>query len=456
MHKPALITLALLLAGCARYQPQPLAPRQMLADYEARSLDSPALQRYFSAHGQANVRTWDLNRLTLAAFYYSPELNAARAQLASALAAVKTASQRPNPTLSLPFQYQASAPKPWTYGLSLDIPIETAGKRGYRVAQTEQLSAAARLNLGLTAWQLRSHLRGSLLDLYAAERRTALLQQQTDSQQAIVALLERRVALGAASNSDVNQERITLAREHSDLAASEQQQRAAHAQIATLIGVPVAALEGVKLDLRAFERPTPALPAHDVRRQAILNRADLQIALAEYEASQSALQLEVARQYPNLSLGLGYSFDQGANKYSVSPGGLTLPLFNHNEGPIAEAEAKRKEAAVHVETLQDQALNETDSALQRYQAAVQARTLADTLLVRQTAAFTSTQHAVAQGAADRLALLQAQRTVGTDALAQLDATIQVQQTIGQLENAMQRPLDGAVLPVPSTEETHKS
>lgn len=455
MYKSALITLALLLAGCASYQPQPLAPHRMLADYEARRLNAPALQQYLALHDQTDARTWDLDRLTLAAYYYSPELDAARAQLASGLAAVKTAGQRPNPTLSLPFQYTASAPKPWTYGLNLDIPIETANKRGYRVAQAEQLSAAARLNIGLTAWQLRSRLRSSLLDLYAADRRTALLRQQVDSQQAIIALLEERVALGAASNVEVNQERIILARDHSDLAASEQQQRDARAQIATLIGVPVVALNGIQFDLGAFERPAPAIPEHDVRCQAILNRADLQIALAEYEASQSALQLEVARQFPNLSLGLGYSFDQGANKYSVTPSGLTLPLFNHNEGPIAEAEAKRKEAAVHVEALQDLALNETDSALQRYQASVQARTIADALLVWQTTAFTGTQHAVAQGAVDRLALLQAQRTVGTDALTQLDATIQVQQAIGQLENVMQRPLDGAVLTSPSIEETHQ-
>lgn len=456
MHKPALIILTLLLAGCASYQPQPLAPRRMMADYEARRLDAPALQHYLASHGKADAQAWDLDRLTLAAYYYSPELDVARAKLASGQAAVKTAGQSPNPTLSLPFQYTASAPKPWTYGLSLDIPIETAGKRGYRVAQAEQLSAVARLNIGLTAWQLRNRLRGSLLDLYTASRRAALLRQQVDTQQAIVALLDKRVALGAASNVDANQERITLARDCSDLAASEQQQRDARAQIAILIGVPVSALEGVQLDLSAFDRPGPAIPTHDARREAILNRTDLQVALAEYEASQAALKLEVAKQYPDLSLGLGYSFDQGADKYSVTPGGLTLPLFNHNEGPIAEAEAHRKEAAVHVEALQDQAINETDSALQRYQAALQARALTDALLACQTAAFTGTQHAAARGASDRLALAQAQRAVTTATLTQLDASVQVQQALGQLENTLQRPLDGTAPTPPSTEEVHQS
>jgi outer membrane protein TolC len=67
--------------------------------------------------------------------------------------------------------------------------------------------------------------------------------------------------------------------------------------------------------------------------------------LAEYNASQSALQLEIAKQYPDIHLNPGYEFDQGDNKWS--PGlTVTLPILNQNKGPIAEAEAKRTEAAV--------------------------------------------------------------------------------------------------------------
>jgi len=456
MQKTVFITLAVLLSGCASYQPQPLAPRQMMASYERRTLDSPDFQRFLAAHAAGDTHEWDLDRLTLAAYYYSPELDAVRAKLASGEAAIKTAGQLPNPTLSLPFQYTSPAGKPWTYGFGLDIPIETAGKRGYRLAQAEQLTTAARLNIGLTTWQIRSRLRSSLLDLYAASRRASILEQQTATQQEILAMLEKRYAFGAASSSDVNQEHIALKRDQGDLANSEKQMLDAKAQIATIIGVPVGALESIKIDLKGFEHLTADIPAREARRQAILNRADIHAALAEYEASQAALQLEVARQYPNLSLGLGYSFDQGQNKYSVTPGGLTLPLFNHNEGPIAEAEAHRKEAAVHVEALQDQAINETDSALQRYHAALKSLSLADALMARQAAAFQSAQRSYALGASDRLAFSQAHHTINADTLAHLDAVTQVQQAIGQLENAMQRPLDGvAQHTLPFEEVTRK-
>ncbi len=39
--------------------------------------------------------------------------------------------------------------------IALDIPIETAGKRGYRMAEARYLSEAARLNIAQTAWEVR-------------------------------------------------------------------------------------------------------------------------------------------------------------------------------------------------------------------------------------------------------------------------------------------------------------
>ncbi|TPG77940.1 TolC family protein [Pseudomonas mandelii] len=451
MQKQCFITVVVLLTGCASYQPQPLVPLKMMAAYEERTLTNTELQRFITAHQPKTTNDWDLNTLTLAAYYYSPDLYAVRARFASGEAATETANQRPNPTLSLPLQYADQPIKPWTYGLALDIPIETAGKRGYRVAQAQQLSDAARLNIGQTAWQIRSRLRSALLDLYAASQHHAIIERQADIQQNIVTMLEKQLSLGSASTFELSQEQIILERDRSDLANSEKLTLDAKALIAQTIGIPLRALESIKIDLRDFDHLTPPIPDNTARRQTILNRTDILGALAEYEASQAALQLEVARQYPNLSLGLGYSFDQGVNKYSVTPAGITLPLFNRNEGPIAEAEAHRKEAAIHVETLQDQAINQTDSALQHYHLAKENLALIDTQVVTRTAAFQADQRSFDLGAIDRLALSRSRRAVNVDAMTHVEAVVQTQQAISQLENAIQQPLDGIPLHDQSTE-----
>ena len=72
-----------------------------------------------------------------------------------------TAGERPNPSVSLTPTYDTTTPPPWILGVSFDIPIETAGKRGYRLAQARHLSDAARWNLVAAFWQVRSRVRAT-------------------------------------------------------------------------------------------------------------------------------------------------------------------------------------------------------------------------------------------------------------------------------------------------------
>lgn len=60
-----------------------------------------------------------------------------------------------------------------------------------------------------------------------------------------------------------------------------------------------------------------------MRRQAVLNRADILAALAEY----------AARQYPDAHLNPGYEFDQGDNKWILGLS-LELPLRTPNGGLV--------------------------------------------------------------------------------------------------------------------------
>ncbi len=78
------------------------------------------------------MRDWDLNLLTLAGFYFNPDLDVARANAAAADAAITTAATKPNPSVSFAPGYQT--PNSTQFITSFDFSIETAGKRGYRIA----------------------------------------------------------------------------------------------------------------------------------------------------------------------------------------------------------------------------------------------------------------------------------------------------------------------------------
>jgi cobalt-zinc-cadmium efflux system outer membrane protein len=201
----------------------------------------------------------------------------------------------------------------------------------------------------------------------------------------------------------------------------------------------VRALDGVKFSFAGLDKFPKDLTAPEVRRQAILNRADVRGALAEYAASQSALQLEIAKQYPDLHLGPGYELDQTDNKWSLGVT-LDLPVLNQNEGPIAEAKAKRAEAAAHFLTVQTTAIGEIDSALAGYNAALQKSETATTLLDNLQKRLNSVRAQAQAGEVDPLAVAGAEVEFGTGAQNRLDALVKAQQALGQLEDAVQSPV----------------
>lgn len=434
------------LTACAtdHFDPQPLSAAAIADTHEARTLNSADLLRYLQQHGTAPPpERWNLEALTLTAFHYNPELEAARARLATVEASRLTAAQRPNPTLQLPLQgtlNPQAGTSPWTLGFALDIPIETDGRRTYRINQASQLGDAARFSFAASAWSVRSRLRSALLALWHAEARETLLLQQAQLDQDMAARFERRRALGDVSPWEASQQQLALMRTQGEQLAARRQADNARAAVATTLGVGLPALDAVALDLSAFEQPLPPLPARILQRQALLNRADVAAALAQFEASQSALQVEIARQYPNITLGPGYTFDQGARRPGFTFGGLELPLFNRNEGPIAEARGRRREAEARIHLLESQALVETDAAMTECLGAQESLRQREAQLAEQARQLSRLHKAFAAGQEDRLAVALAERLQLAARLSVLDARLQVQNAVGRLEDALQQPL----------------
>ena len=445
---PAIVALGL-VAGCARFHPQPLSPAETAAGLESRSLGNPELKAFLEKHLNRElnpwpVAKWDFEMLTLAAFYYQPSLDMARAVWAEAQAGVVTAGARPNPTVGFTPQYvfNPGVEPPWVATLNLDWPIETAGKRGARVTQARHLSESARLNISATAWQVRSQLRASLIDLSAATRRESLLRQQLAVQEQVVASLDQRRAAGAMASSEIMPARLLVQKARLDLSDAQRQQVEARARVAEVMGLPVSALKDVEIayDLTLFPADLDRLTSTEVRRQTLQRRPDVLAALADYAASESALQIEIAKQYPDVHLNTGFEYDQGLQKWGLLGFGMELPLLNRNEGPIAQAAARRRQAAARFEALQAKVIADLDRALAVYEVAAKSRAGAEALLATQR----KQQEAVAQqlkaGAADRLEVLTAQLELATSELVLQDSQTRLHQALGALEDAVQRPV----------------
>jgi cobalt-zinc-cadmium efflux system outer membrane protein len=435
-----------ILSGCAarRYQPAPIVPSDAASRLESRNLNDPGLQAFVQENvGHPAVpwpsETWDLGTLSLAALYFNRTLDAARARVSESQAAIVTAGARPNPTLSV----TPGIPSPYLLTLDFAVPIETAGKRGHRIQSARSLEQAARFELADSAWKVRGGVRMALLNYLLAARSLDLLRSEEQVRQDQVTILDQRLSVGEIPRPEVDLARIELSKTHLAISNTEGHVAEAKATLAASIGIPVAGLQGFNFSWSNLDSPPSAesLSPEKIQREAVLNRLDVRQSLAQYAAAEAGLQLEVAKQYPDINIGPGYTYEEKNNFFTLGLS-TTLPIFNHNQGPIAEAEARRKEAAAAFSGKQALVIAGSERALALYVAALKELAEADQSLRKlQDTHLQMMQQAVRLGEEDRLSLSGVQIESSVVARARLDALARAQSALGELEDAVQRPLD---------------
>jgi len=434
---PLLSACVLLPASCAHFQPRPLSAEQTSADFNTRSLSDHGL-RGFLAGQKTSSGSWTVDRLSLAAAYFHPDVALARAEADEAAAAIKTAQMRPNPVFTFAPQYasfRAPAPTPWFFGPSLSIPIETAGKRSKRTEQALAAAEAARWRVSSRAWVARSRVRTAMLELHGARENIRLLETEQKLHDEAIKKLTAQMQAGDVSPFELTQARLMLNRTRLSLQDAQRLAATGEAKLASAVGIPLHALKSARLDFSAFHRlPDPG----NSRRRALTQRADLMALLAEYAASEAALKLEIARQYPDVNVAPGYDYNSGQNRWQL---GLNLPIpLNQNRGPIAQAEARRVTAEKRFLAQQATIQGEHDIALAAYQASRAKAATAAQLAKEAATSSDTTKRMVEAGQVSALELTRRQIEASTANVALLAAQLEAQTAAGALEDAMQATL----------------
>jgi outer membrane protein TolC len=418
----------------------------------SRSLDDPGLRAFLESElgeplPEWPLRRWSVETLTLAALYFRPALEVARAQAKLAAAAIRSAGARPNPTLSIAPEFNSStrsAVSPWLAAIHLDWPIETAGKRRHRIDRAEAPAAAARLAASGEAWRVRREIEAVTIDWDAAGRRLSSLRREVATAGRFARLLEERVARGAVSAAELAPIRSRLLESGVQLAAEEAASAILRARLAEVLGVPESACEAIE-PFRAAAPSAPTLGTiqrDEALRLSLQQRADVLAALADYAASEAALELELARQVPDLHVGPGYGFDQGQNKWSVGIS-VDLPLLDQNQGPIGEAAAARAASAARFVATQASAIAAVERALAGREGARAQHQRVREREADLAANLRRVRAAVELGALDRAAELAAQLDQIRAQRAVVDADAGFQQALADLEAALGAPLAGS-------------
>jgi outer membrane protein TolC len=299
-----------------------------------------------------------------------------------------------------------------------------------------------------------------MLEAYAAQESERLLQQQRTIQQAMTERWEQQLAVGEITRSEVIRSQLALNQLELTVSAARKRVVESRVMVAIAIGMPVDALSEIDLDFTNLSKPPvlPTIPVQNLKEIALRTRPDVLAALADYEAAQSALQLEIANQYPDIQAVPGFAWNEGQYRWALGTS-LQLPVLHHNQGPIAEAEAKRHELAVRFEALQMRILGEIDRAHAGWTAVLAKWLDAEKHMRIQSENLHSAQDLFRAGENDHLALLGAELEGVVAEQARLNVLVETQQACNILEDTLRYPiastLTASLIQDSAMRETHQ-
>ncbi|HEY4918656.1 MAG TPA: TolC family protein [Xanthobacteraceae bacterium] len=351
--------LAVPLAACAVYAPEPLADRPDLRQSVAQlavAADRLPL-REVGSHRFDLRRPLDIDDVAMIAIAHNPDLKAARRRIGVAEAQVFAAGILPNPQLSLDYAFLTGGPGTTDAvmaGLAQDVvPLLTLSSR----REAARASAASvELTVAWLEWQTVSRARTLFVDAVSLARQRRLVDET-------YRLLDARYERAAAAMRRGDQ---TLPTVTSDLVAMN----AAETQLNEIDQLilknrhDLNALLGLVPDAPLRLDENIALPAIDLTRLApalmdlASRRPDLLALRIGYEAQEQQVRQAIIEQFPKLSIGSNFARDTTDVRSQSIALTVSIPVFDRNQGNIAIQDASREQLHEEYQARLDAAFGE--------------------------------------------------------------------------------------------------
>ena len=338
-----------LLGGCATYEPFPLVPEDELVGLRSRTLDDYRIERARSgAEAQSDVeldlsdRLDELELVSLA-LTLNPDLRAKRLEIGEAAAVLITAGIWPNPELGADVRSGVSGVDGLAVDLDLLFALLRPEERNARKAAANAHLDLVRSEIAAEEQRLAAAVQRARLDILAGEQFLRLLEQESALRDRAAEMIRAQRDLGEANEMAVALVELERAGVQRGLRALQAELAERRRELNRIIGFPPTyalkiSASGQPIPFRIYEE----LEDEEVDRRLLAGHTALRAAAAKYQQAEQELRLSIARQCPGL--GLGPSREREANGDTTL--GLRfafeIPLFDRNQGEIAEKRAARE------------------------------------------------------------------------------------------------------------------
>jgi NodT family efflux transporter outer membrane factor (OMF) lipoprotein len=258
------------------------------------------------------------------------------------------------------------------------------------------------------------------LSLRGTQTELRIQRQNLGTAQESLRLTRERAAGGLTTDLDVANATAQVASTEAQIPALQQQEAEQINALSFLLGDTPGAL---RAELATF-KPVPPVPPEvpiGLPSELARRRPDIREAEAQLHAATADIGVAVANFYPQVTLSgsLGIQALQfkdlanwGARQYAIGPG-ITLPIFRGGElrGTLELRKAQQQEAAVNYQRTVLQAWHDVDNALTAYADEQRRRASLGVAVQQNQRALALARDRYAQGLADFLQVLDAQRSL---------------------------------------------
>ncbi|MEW6357241.1 MAG: TolC family protein [Planctomycetota bacterium] len=443
------IAFACLLAGCAGYSPDAgwQEPRPLGRDYASyRPASSQAAEKPTKAPSETKPPADPKSPLSLRhalalALLRNPELAAFSWDIRAAEARRLQASLLPNPEIGTEVEEFTGNRTGFSQSettVTLSQLVLLGGKR------VKQMRLAG-LERDLAGWDYESKRLDVFTDVVrffvrvlGAQRQIALTEETVHIAEGVARAASDRVKAGAAAPVEETRAKVALSSARIELERAQQELVAARKRLAATWGGGDAEFTETVGELEI--RLTPP-PLRDLMMR-ISQNPDLARWVVEMDRRLAAVEVEKAKAVPDITVEAGYRHlaDDDVDTF-VAGFSLPLPVFDRNQGGVAESRANLAKAKEENRAAEVRIATELAEAHASLSAAAKEVDLLETeVLPGAKSAFEAIEEGYRKGKFTNLDLLEAQKTLAEAKSQHVRALVSLHEAKANVERLIGEPL----------------
>ena len=388
----------------------------------------------------------------------SPVLSSFSWDMRAAEARMIQAKLVPNPEISVEGEDFTRAAVPMATEsmqntLELSQLIELGGKRKSRIQEAQFDRAATEWDYQVKRLEVLKLTSLAFIDVLTAQRNVQLAEENVELAQGAIPVTQSRVEAGKASDVELVRTNTAVATARIRLTDAKRDLETARVNLAAQWGAKRATFPNVTGNLDQL-RPIPSLESLKTKLE---KNPDLARWTTERQKREATLSLARAEAKPDLTLRAGPRLlgASHADLTLVAGFSIALPLWNRNQGKIAEAEADVAKTADERAAAEARAYADLHEAYQTLaRTAEDIQVLRGTVLPGAKTAVDQISQGYAAGRFSQLDVLDAQRTYNETQTEYVRALSDFQKAQAQIDALTAGPLQ-VLIPRESTSKSYQ-